>query len=97
MIDFHKNEKKNVWIEISSRNTEEFSIVSATFEVLDETGKSVQASGPSTIAAYKIYGLVDTTTEKFVAGESYQVIFSFVIGLETYMYRVPIKLAEIRL
>jgi len=97
MIKFDKGEKKNVWIEVSERNNESFTITSATFEVFDKDGTSVQDSASATISTHKIYGLVDTTTSDFTAGESYEVKFTYVIGSETYIDTVPIKLEETRL
>ena len=97
MIKFDKGEKKNVWIEVSERDAAAFTIASATFEVFDETGTSVQASAVATPDNHKIYGLVDTTTVKFVAGDSYEVKFTFIIGTETYIDMVAIKLEETRL
>jgi hypothetical protein len=97
MIKFDKGEKKNVWIEISERDDASFTISSATFEVLDTDGNSVQASGDATISSTRIYGLVDTSTDDFSDGESYEVKFTYVIGSETYIDKVAIKLEETRL
>lgn len=97
MIKFDKGEKKNIWIEVSERDGATVTIDSATFEVFDDAGASVQASDIADIDGAKIYGLVDTTTDKFTAGESYEVKFTFIIGSETYIDKVAIKLEETRL
>jgi len=106
MIKFDKGEIKNVWIEVAERDSASFTIASATFEVFDEDGVSVQASDTASTDGAKIYGLVDTTatvgegeeeTDVFTAGESYEVKFTFVIGSETYIDKVAIKLEETRL
>lgn len=94
MIKFDKGEIKHVWIEVSERDDAAFTISSATFEVFDDAGTSVQTSTAASIDGAKIYGLVDTSTVKFTAGESYEVKFTFVIGSETYIDVVHIKLEE---
>jgi len=88
MIKFSKGEKKNIWIEVYERNGLDFTISSATFEVLDKDGNTVQASASATVEGHKIYGLVDTTAAGFVAGEGYSAKFTFVIGSETYIEEV---------
>jgi len=99
MIKFDKGEKKHVWIEVSERDAESFSITEegTVFEVFDEDGTSVQAEAAATVDGAKIYGLVDTTTSGFTAGESYEVKFTFIIGSETYIDVIHIKLEETRL
>ncbi len=108
MIKFDLGEIKNVWIEVSDRDIAAFTITEAgtVFEVFDEDGASVQAEAAATIDEAKIYGLVDTTatvgvgedeTDVFVAGKSYEVKFTFIINLETYIDVVHIKLEETRL
>lgn len=99
MIKFDKGEKKNVWIEVAERDGTAFTITEAgtVFEVFDDAGTSVQAEAAATVSGAKIYGLVDTTTVKFVAGSSYEVKFTFIIGAETYIDVVAIKLEETRL
>lgn len=97
MIRFHKNEKKNIWIEVSERDGGSFTINSATFEVLNDSDVIVQASSSATIDGAKVYGLVDTTASGFTQGNSYKVKFSYIIGSETYINIVSIKLEETRL
>ena len=97
MVKFDKGEKKNVWIEVAERDAAAFTIASATFEVFDDAGVSVQTSTGASISGAKIYGLVDTSVAAFVAGESYEVKFTFIIGSETYIDKVAIKLEETRL
>jgi len=93
-IKFDKNEKKNVWIQVEERDDESFTIASATFQVFDSDGTSVQASASATVSTDKIYGLVDTTASGFTAGESYEVVFTYIIDSETYIDKVHIKLEE---
>lgn len=99
MIKFDKGEKKNIWIEVAERDGSSFTITQTgtIFEVFDDTGSSVQASAAATVSGTKIYGLVDTTTDKFTAGESYEATLTFIIGSETYIDKVAIKLEETRL
>jgi len=97
MIKFDKGEIKHVWIEVSERDDAAVTIDSATFQVFDEDGVSVQASDTASTDGAKIYGLVDTSVAGFVAGESYEVKFTFIIGSETYIDKVAIKLEETRL
>jgi len=99
MIKFDKGEKKHVWIEISERDDATVTITEAgtVFEVFDDAGTSVQTSAAATVDSAKIYGLVDTSTSSFTAGESYEVKFTYIIGTETYIDVVHIKLEETRL
>ena len=102
MLRFDKNEKKDVWIEVQERDGGTVTVASATFEVFDADGDSVQASASASIAnnsstAVKIYGLVDTTASGFASGSAYEVKFTYVIGNETYIDVVPIKLVETKL
>ena len=96
-VKFDKSEKKNVWIQVEERDDNSFTIASATFQVFDVDGVSVQSSATATISSDKIYGLVDTSTSGFVAGGYYEVKFTFVIGSETYIDGVHIKLEETKI
>jgi len=97
MIKVDKNEKVNIWVQVEERDDASFTISSATFEVLDSDDSSVQSSADATVSSDKIYGLVDTSAEDFVTGSSYRVKFTYIIGSETYIDYVHIKLEETRL
>ena len=88
MVERKKGEIKDSWIEVTERDGGTVTVSSYTFEVFDKDDTSVQASDTASIsgngtAEVKIYGLVDTTAAAFVAGSSYYVRFTYVIGSET--------------
>ncbi len=102
MISFDKNEVKPVEIIVEERDGSSITISSATFEVFDTSGNSVQASSNASItnnssAAVTLSGTVDTSTSDFTDGESYEVKFTYTIGSYTYIDTVYIKLKETRI
>lgn len=89
-MSWKKNEIKDVWIKVTERDGGTVTVSSQDFEAFDKDDTSVQASDTASIsgngtAEVKIYGLVDTTADSFVAGSSYYVRFTYVIGSETYI------------
>jgi hypothetical protein len=81
-----KNEEEKIWIETwDDHKGEDVTVSSAIFQVFDSVGVSVQASANATIVdndtkTPDIYGLVDTTDDAFVVGDSYKVRFVVTIG-----------------
>ncbi len=97
MIAFDKNEKVDVWVQVTERDAGTVTFSTYVFEVFDLDDDTVQAeataslSGNGTATAF-IYGLVDTTASGFVAGSQYNVRFTYTIGSEQYIDVIPIKL-----
>jgi hypothetical protein len=74
-------------------------LTSATFEVFDMDGASVQGVAAATIsdngtATPDIYGLVDCRTANFTDTEYYDVKYLITVGNEIYGYTVHIKCGE---
>ena len=86
-IKFDKNEVKNVWLEVRDRDSQDFTISTATFVVLRE-GKGVQAHKSCGIDGHRVYGLVDTTPGPFESGITYEARFTIVIDNESYIEKV---------
>lgn len=86
-----KNEKKDSRIEVTaSDGSSTVTVSSYVFQVYDADDTSVQAEATASIsgngtATVELYGLVDTTDDAFVVGSSYYVLYTYVIGSETYM------------
>lgn len=103
MQRINKNEKKNVWLTGEDDHVgASITIASATFQVFNMDGVSVQDSGNATISDNStvtpdVHGLVDTTDAGFTAGTAYEVEFVITVGSEVYRPRVPIKCVETRL
>lgn len=96
-----KTGKENVWIwgQDSHDETATVTIDSATFEVFDSDGSSVQASASATISdngtvTPDVYGLVDCTAAGFTSGNYYEVLFLVTIGSEVIPHSVHIKCVE---
>lgn len=95
-----KTGKENVWIYAKDLHSGgNITIDSATFEVFDADGSSVQGSASATLAdngtaTPDVYGLVDCTASGFTAGEYYEVQFLVTIGAEIFDHRVHIKCVE---
>ncbi len=76
-----KNEVEKVWIETwDDHKGEDVTVSSATFQVFDSDGVSVQVSANATIVdntteTPDMYGPVDTTVAAFVVGNRYAVRF----------------------
>lgn len=84
-----KTEAQNVWIYAQDEHTGAVvTITSATFEVFDTDGVSVQDSASATLvdngtATPDVKGLVDARESGFVAGEYYEVLFTVNIDSES--------------
>lgn len=94
-----KNEVDGIHIESWDDHTgASITIASATFEVFDLDGTTVQASASATItdnssATPDISGEVDTTVAGFVVGSDYYVQFVVTIGTVVKRPGVPIEIA----
>lgn len=103
MIRFDKGEIKNAGITITNDWTGAVvTIASATFEVFDSTESSVQESGVATVGdnstvSPDIYGLVNTSVEAFVIGDSYKIKITYIISTETLIDTVDIKIVETKI
>lgn len=98
-LEFDKNEKKYAGIEITEVDGASLTVISATFLATDSAGTSAQAVGNATITnnistAVQLYGLIDTSAAGFAAGGNYIVIFTVVIGSETYIWDFPMKVKD---
>lgn len=95
-----KSGKENVWVYAEDLHTGgTVTLTSATFQVFDEDGTSVQASAAATLsdngtATPDVYGLVDCTASGFSDGSYYDVLFLITITTEIYDYTVHIKCGE---
>jgi len=90
-IEFDKNENKNIWLEVFDRDNKAFTISSATFVVLRE-GAGVQMHRQCCIDGHRIYGRVDTTPDVFEAGIDYEARFTIIIGVESYIEKVYLRI-----
>lgn len=94
-----KNEVDAVFIEGWDDHTgADITIASATFEVFDSDGVSVQTSANATItdngtATPDVSGLVDTTAAAFTVDSEYNVQFVITIGSVIKRPVVPIEIA----
>jgi hypothetical protein len=95
-----KSGKEDVWIYGEDQHTgSTVTITSATFQVFDKDGVSVQASASATLsdngtATPDIYGLVDCTASGSTDGDYYDVLFLITIGSEIYDFTAHIKCGE---
>jgi len=99
-----KNGVEDVWITGTNRHSPGTSVTvaSASFEVFDVDGTTVQASASATITdnstvSPDINGLVDTTVVAFVVGSWYEVEFTVTIGSEVIPVVVQVECVEKRL
>ena len=99
-----KNAKEDVYIQITNKHdtTATVTVASATFEVFDADGTSVQTSASATISdnttlSPDVSGLIDTTDADFTANSWYEVVFVVTIGTEELHEVVQIECVEERL
>lgn len=98
-VEFVKNENKDVRIKVTEVDGGTVTISNAEYTVYDTDGTTVQATASATIAnsgttEATITGAVDTSTSDFALGSAYQVNFKYVIGSETYIKAVTIRIVE---
>ena len=62
LLIFPPGEKKNVWLEVSERDGNDFTIDTATYWILDETGATAFTEAAATISGTRIYSSVDAAT-----------------------------------
>lgn len=84
-----KGEIKDSRIEVTADDGSTVTISTYTYEVFDADDTSVQASATAGIAnngtaTVELYGNVDTTAAVFVVGSSFYVLYTYVIGSETF-------------
>ena len=99
-----KNAIEDVYITATNKHSPGTSVTvaSATFQVYDADGTSVQAVASATITdnstvSPDINGLVDTSVSGFTANEWYEVVFIVTIGSEEYHEVVSVECVEGRL
>jgi len=96
-----KNAKEDVYIQVTNQHdpTASITVDSATFEVFDADGTSVQTSASATISdnstiSPDISGLVDTTDADFATNSWYEVVFVVTIGSEELHEVVHVEIVE---
>lgn len=100
VLDIAKTEAEDAWIYGQDEHTGgAVTIDSATFEVFDVAGVSVQASDTATIvdngtATPDVKGLVDCRESGFTSGEYYEALFTVNIGNEVLTFTRHIKCVE---
>jgi len=99
-----KNGKEDVYITVTNRHdpTATVTVASATFEVFDADGTSVQAVASATITdnstvSPDISGLVDTSVVAFTANSWYEVVILVTIGTEILSEVVQVECVEEKL